>query len=135
ACVAGRGGLERLSRERIRMEMLKLVVARHPIPALAVMTETGLLDQVLGGVPLLASFANMAKLEAALAFAPDAVRRLGALAVSVAEDAQRLRERFRLANAEYERLAAIGDGWWRISSRLAERAARALLYRLGPVHY
>src|SRR5262249_25631756 len=90
ACVAGRGGLERLSRERIRMEMMKLVVARHPVPALVVMTETGLLDRVLGGVPLLASFANMTKLETALVLEPDAVRRLGALAVSVVEDAERL---------------------------------------------
>src|SRR5262249_44907842 len=112
-----------------------LLVASHPVPALAVMTETGLLDQVLGGVPLLASFANIAKLEAALALVPDAVRRLGALAISVAEDAERLRERLRLANAEYERLASMGDGWWQISARLGERAGRALLYRLGPVRF
>jgi poly(A) polymerase len=135
ACIAGRAGLERLSRERIRMEMLKLVAARHPVSALAVMTETGLLELVLGGVPLLASFANMTKLEAALALPPDAVRRLGALAVSVAEDSERLRERFRLANTEYERLASMADGWWQITSRLGEQAGRALLYRLGPMRF
>ena len=88
------------------------------------MTEAGLLEQVLGGVPLLASFANMAKLEAAFALAPDAVGRLGALAVSVAEDAERLRERLRLANAEYERLASMADGWWQISRRWDEGAGR-----------
>ena len=75
----------------------------------AVMTEAGLLEPVLGGVPLLASFANMVKLEHALALAPDAVRRLGALAVSVVEDAERLRERLRLANAEHERLVSMAD--------------------------
>ena len=64
ACIAGRAGLEQLSRERIRMEVVKLLLARHAVPALAVMTETGLLEQVLGGVPLLASYANMTKLEA-----------------------------------------------------------------------
>jgi poly(A) polymerase len=160
-----------LSRERIRMELIKLLLARHAVPALAVMTEAGLLEQVLGGVPLLASFANMVKLEAALsarfqaewgpvsrpesaptlsesrsdakpvptfaerAFAPDPVRRLGALAVSVVEDAERLRERLRLANAEHERLAAMADGWWQISWRDGERGGRVLLYRLGPVHF
>src|SRR5262245_32610499 len=96
ACIDGRAGLDRLSRDRIRMEVLKLLVARHAVPALAVMTEAGLLEQVLGGVPLLASFANMIKLEAVLALSPDAVRRLGALSVSVVEDAERLRERLRL---------------------------------------
>jgi poly(A) polymerase len=135
ACIAGREGLERLSRERVRMEVIKLLAARHPLPALAVMTEAGLLQQVLGGVPLLASFANMTKLEAALGLAGDAARRLGALAVSVLEDADRLRERLRLANAEYERLASMADGWWHISPDLGEKSARVLLYRLGSDYF
>jgi poly(A) polymerase len=132
ACIDGRAGLEQLSRERIHTEILKLLVARHAVPSLAVMTETGLLVQVLGGVPLLASFANMVKLEAALALSPDTTRRLGALAVSVVEDAERLRERLRLANAEYERLVSMADGWWHISPELDGQGGRALLYRLGP---
>jgi poly(A) polymerase len=135
ACIDGRAGLDQLSRERVRTEMLKLLVARHAVPSLAVMTETGLLEQVLGGVPLLASFANMVKLEAALALSPDATRRLGALAVSVVEDAERLRERLRLANAEYDRLVSMADGWWRTSSELGEPGGRALLYRIGPDYY
>src|SRR5262245_53678903 len=87
ACIDARAGLEQLSRERVRMEVFKLLVAKHAVPTLALMTEIGLLEQVLGGVPLLASFANMIKLEAALALACDPVRRLGALSVSVVEDA------------------------------------------------
>ena len=80
ACIRARAGLERLSRERVRMEVLKLLLAPHAAPTLAVMTEAGLLGGVLGGVPLLASFENVAKIEAACGMAPDAVRRLGALA-------------------------------------------------------
>jgi poly(A) polymerase len=124
-----------LSRERVRMEVFKLLVAKHAVPTLALMTEIGLLEQVLGGVPLLASYANMIKLEAALAFACEAVRRLGALSVSVVEDAERLRERLRLANAEYERLASMADGWWQISASWEEHEGRALLYRLGPERF
>ena len=82
ACIAARAGLETLSRERVRTEMLKLLVAAHAVPALVSMSETGLLVAVLGGVPLLASFANMTKLERELSLTPDPVRRLGALAVS-----------------------------------------------------
>jgi poly(A) polymerase len=132
ACIAGRAGLEQLSRERVRTELMKLLLARHAVPALAVMTEAGLLDEVLGGVPLLASASNLIKLEAALALAADPVRRLAALAVSVTEDAERLRERLRLANAEGERLASIADGWWHIMAELNEQEGRALVYRLGP---
>ncbi len=132
ACIVARAGLEQLSRERVRMETMRLLLAPHAVPTLAVMTETGLLEAVLGGVPLLASFANMVKLEAALDLAPDAVQRLGALGVSVVEDAERLRVRLRLANTEYERLVSMGEGWWQISSQWEEREGRALLYRLGP---
>ncbi len=132
ACIAGRGGLETLSRERVRAEMLKLLAATHVVPALVSMSEAGLLVAVLGGVPLLASFANMTKLERELALTPDPVRRLGALGVSTTEDAERLRERLRLANAEYDRLASMADGWWHISAATGMHDARVLVYRLGP---
>ena len=131
ACIRARCGLETLSRERVRAELLKLVIAPRATPTLAVMAETGILDMVLCGVPFLASFKNMVKVEAALGLEPDALRRLGALAAWVTEDAERLGGRLRLANAETERLAAL-DGWWRLAPAADERPARALLYRLGP---
>jgi poly(A) polymerase len=131
ACIAARAHLDHLSRERVRMETLKLVVAAHAVPTLAVMAEVGLFEWVLACVPQLASFSNMAKLEAALDLPGDPIRRLGALAVIVSEDADRLRERLRLANAEHARLAAMAGGWWHISAANAEQDGRALLYRLG----
>ena len=51
----------------------------------------------------------MAKVETALGLAPDPVRRLGALGVRIAEDAVRLWQRLRLANAEHDRLAYHGE--------------------------
>jgi poly(A) polymerase len=131
ACIAARAGLETLSRERVRMELLKLMLAPHATPALAVMAEAGLLCTVLGGVPLLASYENTVKAEAAMSLAAEPVRRLGALGVSVKEDAERLTERLRLSNAEAERLKAL-DQWWRVSPAGGEQAAHALLYHLGP---
>ena len=130
ACILGRSGFETLSRERVRMEMLKLLLAVRATPTLAVMAESGLLGLVLGGVAYLASFENVVKLEAALGLSADAVRRLGALGVWVEEDAERLGERFRLANAESERLLAL-EQWWRLSRAPDAKAARALLYQLG----
>ncbi|MEA2951702.1 MAG: poly(A) polymerase [Alphaproteobacteria bacterium] len=135
ACIAGRGGLVTLSRERIRMELLKLVVARGAKPALAAMSDAGLLVSLLAGVPLLANFARMTQIEAALNLPPDAIRRLGALEVSVVEDAERLWQRLRLANAEHERLVSMADGWWRIAPATGESTARALLYQLGQARF
>jgi poly(A) polymerase len=131
ACIAARAGLETLSRERVRMEMLKLLLAPRATPTLAVMAESGLLVTVLGGVPFLASFENMIKVEAALGVEPDAIRRLGALGVWGAEDAERLTQRLRLSSAESERLLAL-EHWWRVVPQPDAQAGHALLYRLGP---
>jgi poly(A) polymerase len=135
ACIVARSGLDTLSRERVRMEIGKLLLARHVVPTLAVMTESGLLDRVLGGVPQLASLSNLIKLEVSLALPTDPMRRLGALAVQVGEDAERLRERLKLANTEFERLWSMAQAWWQVSPAggddNGEQVARALLYGLG----
>ncbi len=133
ACIRGRAGLAMLSAERVRAELLKLLAARHAVAALAHMSEIGILVTLLGGVPRLASFANMIKAEASAGVAPDAVRRLGALAVYVVEDAERLALRLRLANVEAAQLASMADRWW--SPPEDEHAARALLYRIGADRY
>lgn len=132
ACIAGRASLDQLSRERVRMELMKLVVAPHAVPTLIAMTDAGLTLRVLGGVSYLASFENMAKVEAAAGAAADPVRRLAALAVWVAEDAERLWQKLRLTNAEHERLLAMAQGWRRIAPETDQQAARAHIYRRGP---
>jgi poly(A) polymerase len=135
ACIEGRAGLDQLSRERVRMEMMKLLVATRATPTLVVMSEVGLLMRVLGGVPYLAAFEMMAKAERAAGLAPDAARRLGALGVAIPEDAERLWLRLRLTNAEHARLAAMGAEWRGLSPAHGEQAARGALYRLKPEHY
>jgi poly(A) polymerase len=135
ACIAGRDGLDQLSRERVRVEIMKLMVAPHAVPTLVSMTDAGLTLRVLGGVSYLASFENMAKVEAAIGATADPVRRLGALGVWVEEDAERLWQKLRLTNAEHGRLVSMAEGWRRISPDLGELAHRALLYRLGSLHF
>ncbi len=135
ASIVARSGLAQLSRERVRMELLKLLPAKDAGATLAVMADCGILVSVLGGVPYLASLDGMIGVEAALGIEADAVRRLGALGVWVAEDAERLWQKLRLSNEEHERLVSMADRWWRIGPGLDEKDARALLYRLGPERY
>lgn len=135
ACIAAREGLDGLSRERIRMEMLKLAVAPLAAPVLQAMADTGIVQRLVAGVTNAAHLAALAAAEAALAMTPDAPRRLGALAVAVGEDAERVSDRLRLSNVERARLTAMSDRWWRISPDGGERAARAALYRLGAQAY
>ncbi len=114
---------------------MKLLVAPSAVPTLGVMADAGFLERLLGGVSLLTSCANMVEIERAVGAKPDALRRLGALGVLVVEDAERLWQRLRLFNAEHERLHAMAGAWWRVSPTMEVAGARALLYRLGPVHY
>jgi poly(A) polymerase len=65
---------------------------------------------------------------------PNAVRRLGALAVAVTEDARRVAMRMRLSNAETKALDSMGHRWWRLAG-MDEATARRRLYRLGEDRY
>ena len=99
AAIALRDGLDHLSRERIRTEMMKLLIAKNAAPTLRIMRDDGFLDHVLAGISHVDA---MARIDA-----KDAILRLGALTLESASDCERLRERLRLSNAETARLDAM----------------------------
>jgi poly(A) polymerase len=134
ACIAGRAGLVTLSAERLRIEMLKLLVADGAVAAVTAMIDGGLLQMIVGGVTYVGPFAAMIAAERELGLKPDAIRRLAALAVAVTEDARRVAAKLRLSNAEARALDAMGHRWWRLGG-LDETRARRLLYRLGEDSY
>src|SRR6266481_589517 len=134
ACIAARAGLTSLSAERVRMEMLKLMVAEGAPGAVAAMADGGLLLPIFGGVAYTGPFTAMISAERLLGLEPSAVRRLGALAVAVTEDARRLATRLRLTNAETKALDSMGHRWWRLAG-MDEAIARRRLYRLGEGRY
>jgi poly(A) polymerase len=134
ACIGGRIGLGTLSAERVRMEMLKLMVADGAAVAVQAMADGGLLLPIFGGVAYTGPFAAMIAAERLLGLAPDPVRRLGALAVAVTEDAKRVALRMRLTNAETKTLDSMGHRWWRLAG-MDEAIARRRLYRLGEDRY
>jgi poly(A) polymerase len=134
ACIAGRAGLAALSAERVRMEMLKLLVADGAAAAVIAMADAGLLLAIVGSVTYTGPFAAMISAEQALGLAPNPVRRLAALAVAVTEDAKRIAVRLRLSNAEARMLDSMGHRWWRLAG-MDELRARQRLYRLGAEQY
>jgi poly(A) polymerase len=134
ACIAARAGLATLSAERVRMEMLKLMVAPDAPGAITAMADGGLLLPIFGGVAYIGPFTAMISAERLLGQKPDPVRRLGALAVTVTEDAKRVAMRMRLTNAETKALDSMGHRWWRLAG-MDEATARRRLYRLGADRY
>jgi len=134
ACVSARAGLSMLSAERMRMEILKLLVADGAVSAVTAMTDGGLLQMVFAGVTYTGTFAAMIAAERTLGLKADATRRLAALGVAVTEDARRLAVRLRLSNSEAKALDSMGHRWWRLAG-MDEARARRRLYRLGEASY
>jgi poly(A) polymerase len=134
ASIGARAGLVTLSAERVRMELLKLMVAQGAVGAVQAMVDGGLLLPIFGGVAYTGPFTAMIAAERLLGLEPDPVRRLGALAVAVTEDARRVALRLRLTNAETKALDSMGHRWWRLAG-MDEATARRRLYRLGEERY
>lgn len=134
ACIRGRAGLAHLSAERVRTEMLKLLVTSGASAAALAMADGGLLQALSGGVVYTGPLSAMIAIERELGLTASPTRRLAALTVAVTEDAKRVATRFRLSNAEAKALDSMGHRWWRFASK-DEASARRLLYRLGPERY
>jgi poly(A) polymerase len=127
ACVVRANDLMALSRERIRDELLKLLVAGDAVRVMRLMIARGIWTPVLpeidaAGVDRLAALAGA---EAGAGIVPDPIRRLAALLPRDAAINEAIGARLKLSNAERQALASA------IRDDLAE-GAQALAYRIGP---
>jgi poly(A) polymerase len=98
---AERQGLAILSKERVRHELMRLLIARRAEDTIRILAAHGFLTWLLGGA------AEFGRLSRVVAFDPNdpvPVWRLAALAIMVEEDADRLREHLRLSNEEHKKL-------------------------------
>ncbi len=134
AAIRERLGLRRLSRERIRSEMLHILVARRATDAIEVMDESGLLSLILGGVARRQRFHRLSRIETALGLRPDPIFRLAALGAFIQEDAARLSAKLRLSSQETNILLSLAAATPLVTQpRIGD--LKAALYRLGPHLY
>jgi poly(A) polymerase len=132
AAAAAKDGLKQLSGERVAKEMLKLLEAEDPVPSLRVMAASGILGEVLSGSLNFARLERVAAIDADCFFAPDPLVRLAALLPADVSAAAAVAERWKLSNAQADRLADIAGAREKIVSYLSIKEVRKLLYRLGP---
>jgi poly(A) polymerase len=134
AAIRERDGLSHLSRERVRAELMKLLTAPRASEVVQTMGETGFLEPILGGAAYTRRLSRLIAIEAERVVSGDALLRLIALGVAIPEDAERLRDRLRLANAEADRLesAAVAlIGLHGITAPPSFYGLRALLFSAG----
>jgi poly(A) polymerase len=134
AAMRERRGLDRLSRERVRQELLRLLTAPRAPVVVGDMAEAGLLLPVLKGVPRVDAFRRLVGIEAALDLAPGPVVRLAALGVRVEEDADRLSETLRLTRRESAALVGLAGLWRSVPIQAPGERVDRFLYdaREGP---
>ncbi len=117
ACKKLRKGLAQISAERLRKELLKLLVAQGAVAALQAMAKTGVLGQI---IPYTDDWRVIKRLPT------DDILRL----IALAKEPEGLKEKLRLSNAETERITAATSAP-HISPSLREKERRALLYQIG----
>ncbi|MFG1392252.1 CCA tRNA nucleotidyltransferase [Xanthobacter agilis] len=133
AVVRARAGLRGLSHERVRAELLKLLLAPGAPRTLEIMSDCGLVQPLLAGLADVKAFTRLVGLEARLGVPADPVRRLAALALRVPDDVPRLREKLRLSNGEMRRLSALAASRPPLPGAGAPaEALRAFVYGAGP---
>jgi poly(A) polymerase len=132
--IRARDGLARLSRERVRAEFLKLLIAPRAGEVVQTMGECGFLEPILGGIAYPKRLSRLIAIETERGHLGDAILRLAALGAAIPEDAERLRDHLRLANAEYDRIASAAAaliGLHGISAPPSLNGLRALLFSAG----
>ncbi len=135
AAIRERMGLLRLSRERVRMELLRILAARRAGETIEIMDEAGILLLLLGGVARRRHFERLREIESALKLEPNPILRLAALGIFVEEDAGRLAEKLRLSSQEAKELEGLSAISPRISANSGKAALEVLLYKLGARAY
>jgi poly(A) polymerase len=125
-CAALKGGLKSLSAERVSKELLKLLAAADPRPAVKLMAEAGVLAEIAPEATDLARFDRL--VGAGVEAAADPVLRLAALLPDDPDAARGLALRLRLSNAQRDRLAcAVQPATFPCS----DHEARVMVYRDG----
>ncbi len=131
ACVARREGLARLSRERIGMEIRKLLTARRAAETVDLMADIGILRAVLGPDVAPDAFTRATALAREGGADLNTVTAIAVLAAATPDDATDLAERLRLSRAEAEGVGEVAALSARLGASPSLEAIREAVYRAG----
>jgi poly(A) polymerase len=131
ACERLKELLTTLSAERVSKELVKLLAADDPRPAVRLMAATGVLPIVLPQTEGVGRFERLVGIETDQLFQCEPALRLAALLPDDPAVGAEVAEALRLSNAQRGRLVAALGTDQRIVSWMSPREARRAVYRLG----
>jgi poly(A) polymerase len=125
ACSARAPMIERLSGERVRVEIFKTLSSPDPAPVWRTMIEAGIMAHLLPDATHIDALARMVALEHSLGMPADPIRRLAALLGLLPDDRlDRIKDRLKPANRDDDHL--------RSRAKLASRVDRVSRRAFGP---
>ena len=130
AIIEEKQGLETLSAERLKNELLKLLLARKTVPVLTSMTHIGIFDIILQLPTNVDAVAGLMQRDPGA----DALLRLAAFCIHKPDDTLTLKSLLKLSNAETDRLTNIGTALMRLSAiprPINPSSIRKMAFRLG----
>ena len=130
AIIEQKDGLLTLSAERLKNELLKVLLARKTVPILTTMTHIGIFDLILQLPTNVNAVAGLLQRDPGA----DALLRLASFCIHKPDDALILKSLLKLSNAETDRLTNIGTALMRLSATarpIATSNIRRMAFRLG----
>ena len=130
AIIEQKDGLLTLSAERLKNELLKVLLARKTVPILTTMTHIGIFDLILQLPTNVNAVAGLLQRDPGA----DALLRLAAFCIHKPDDALILKSLLKLSNTETDRLTNIGTALMRLSATarpIATSNIRRMAFRLG----
>ncbi len=131
ACGAERAGLARISAERVRVELLKLLATARAAETCRNMQAHGFLSGLLGLAPAPGRLQHVMALETHLGGDPDPLLRLAALCVTAGMDVGPLARRLKLSGEERRRLGAVATALGPLHTALDAARSRRHVYAVG----
>ena len=128
ACARQREGLATLSGERIRQELVRIVIAPGCVHAIQAACESGIVTTLLGVAPHPQLFERLVAIDVLTGAAPDPALRVAMLTTSTSEDAARINARLKLSAAEREALTDAASCHPLGQALTSDAAARRWLY-------
>ncbi len=131
ACAAAADQVARLSSERIRQEVLKLLESDNCAGTWKLMMDCGVVTHFLPEATHTAALENLVQLEAQLECPAFALRRLAALLEVTAKGLPHIAQHLKLSNDQSAQLATMMKPDAGVSMQMDERAVRKLVYKIG----
>ena len=131
AAAAERAGMRSLSGERVQKEMLRLLAAAYPSPAIRMMAKTGVLEEIISGTARIDRLERLAAIDAEQKFAADSVLRLCSLTPADPAIASRIATRLKFSNENRDRMIDLSGTNENFEPGMPQSVLRRLLYRLG----